>query len=124
MKKRVLEQVDHSKINYPPFRKNFYIEVPEIAKMTDEEVAAYRKSLEGIRIRVTISLPPSLPHLTSPHLTSLSSLLHLPTDSLVSFSMNEINLHCFFSQQCRERTVLNQSKHLLNVDSALKCMQR
>lgn len=51
MKKRVLEQVDHSKINYPPFRKDFYIEVPEIAKMTDEEVAEYRKSLEGIRIR-------------------------------------------------------------------------
>jgi hypothetical protein len=47
-----LEQVDHSKINYPPFRKDFYIEVPEIAKMTEEEVAAYRKSLEGIRIRV------------------------------------------------------------------------
>ncbi|KAJ3688418.1 hypothetical protein LUZ61_017582 [Rhynchospora tenuis] len=38
--------VDHSKINYPSFRKSFYIEVKEITKMTPEEVAAYRKELE------------------------------------------------------------------------------
>ncbi|KAF0901249.1 hypothetical protein E2562_038827 [Oryza meyeriana var. granulata] len=38
--------VDHSKIDYQPFRKNFYIEVKDIAKMTSEEVAAYRKNLE------------------------------------------------------------------------------
>ncbi|CAI9109223.1 OLC1v1009001C1 [Oldenlandia corymbosa var. corymbosa] len=41
-----LAVVDHSKIEYPPFRKNFYIEVKEISKMTSEEVAAYRKELE------------------------------------------------------------------------------
>ncbi|KZV57880.1 DEAD-box ATP-dependent RNA helicase 42 [Dorcoceras hygrometricum] len=41
-----LSIVDHSKIDYPPFRKNFYIEVKEINKMTPEEVAAYRKELE------------------------------------------------------------------------------
>ncbi|KAG0463932.1 hypothetical protein HPP92_020001 [Vanilla planifolia] len=41
-----LSIVDHSKIQYPHFRKNFYIEVKEIAKMTAEEVAAYRKQLE------------------------------------------------------------------------------
>ncbi|GAB4833989.1 DEAD-box ATP-dependent RNA helicase 42 [Ancistrocladus abbreviatus] len=38
--------VDHSKIDYPPFRKNFYIEVKEISRMNPEEVAAYRKQLE------------------------------------------------------------------------------
>uniref|UniRef100_J3MQG5 RNA helicase n=1 Tax=Oryza brachyantha TaxID=4533 RepID=J3MQG5_ORYBR len=38
--------VDHSKIDYQPFRKNFYIEVKDITKMTGEEVAAYRKNLE------------------------------------------------------------------------------
>ncbi|KAL3513495.1 hypothetical protein ACH5RR_026212 [Cinchona calisaya] len=38
--------VDHSKINYASFRKNFYIEVKEIAKMNSEDVAAYRKELE------------------------------------------------------------------------------
>ena len=41
-----LSVVDHSKIDYEPFRKNFYIEVKEIGKMTSEEVVAYRKELE------------------------------------------------------------------------------
>ncbi|CAO2200113.1 unnamed protein product [Urochloa humidicola] len=38
--------VDHSKVDYQPFRKNFYIEVKGITEMTPEEVAAYRKQLE------------------------------------------------------------------------------
>ncbi|KAM2324744.1 hypothetical protein TB2_023479 [Malus domestica] len=38
--------VDHSKIDYEPFRKNFYIDVKEISKMTPEDVGAYRKQLE------------------------------------------------------------------------------
>ncbi|KAB2610462.1 DEAD-box ATP-dependent RNA helicase 42 [Pyrus ussuriensis x Pyrus communis] len=38
--------VDHSKIYYEPFRKNFYIEVKEISKMTPKDVGAYRKQLE------------------------------------------------------------------------------
>ncbi|MCD9640612.1 DEAD-box ATP-dependent RNA helicase 42 [Datura stramonium] len=41
-----LSLVDHSKIEYPPFRKNFYIEVKEISRMSAEEVSAYRKQLE------------------------------------------------------------------------------
>ncbi|KAK9168054.1 hypothetical protein Syun_000194 [Stephania yunnanensis] len=41
-----LSLVDHSKIVYPPFRKNFHIEVKEISRMTSEEVTAYRKQLE------------------------------------------------------------------------------
>ncbi|KAH6771678.1 P-loop containing nucleoside triphosphate hydrolases superfamily protein [Perilla frutescens var. frutescens] len=41
-----LSIVDHSKIDYPSFRKNFYTEVKEISRMTSEEVAAYRKHLE------------------------------------------------------------------------------
>ncbi|KAF3330340.1 DEAD-box ATP-dependent RNA helicase 42-like protein [Carex littledalei] len=41
-----LALVDHSKINYPPFRKSFYKEVKEITKMTPDEVTAYRKELE------------------------------------------------------------------------------
>ncbi|XWS07759.1 hypothetical protein CRYUN_Cryun41cG0018300 [Craigia yunnanensis] len=41
-----LSIVAHSKIDYKPFRKNFYIEVKEIWRMTPEEVAAYRKELE------------------------------------------------------------------------------
>ncbi|XP_010477348.1 PREDICTED: DEAD-box ATP-dependent RNA helicase 42 isoform X1 [Camelina sativa] len=41
-----LSLVDHSKIEYEPFRKNFYIEVKDISRMTQEEVNAYRKELE------------------------------------------------------------------------------
>jgi len=41
-----LSLVDHSKIDYEPFKKTFYIEVKEISKMTPEEAAVYRKQLE------------------------------------------------------------------------------
>lgn len=46
------EQVstDHSKVYYRPFRKNFYVEVPELAKMTQAEVEAFREELEGIKV--------------------------------------------------------------------------
>eukprot|EP00983_Pelagomonas_calceolata_P099474 1158459-Pelagomonas_calceolata.AAC.3 len=37
-------------VNYGPFRKNFYIEVAEIARMSDEEVVALRKELDGIKV--------------------------------------------------------------------------
>lgn len=50
-KKKELVQTDHSKVYYASFRKNFYVEVPEIAKMTPEEVEAYRNELEGIKVR-------------------------------------------------------------------------
>eukprot|EP00891_Asterochloris_glomerata_P009008 jgi/Astpho2/9008/e_gw1.00133.30.1_t len=42
---------NHDEIEYPPFRRNFYIEVPELAKMSDEEVNDYRKELNGIKCR-------------------------------------------------------------------------
>ena len=42
---------DHAAMNYPPFRKDFYCEVPEITKMTDLEVEEYRASLEGIKCK-------------------------------------------------------------------------
>lgn len=35
-KRQVLDAVDHDKIYYRPFRKDFYVEVPEIANMTPE----------------------------------------------------------------------------------------
>lgn len=46
-----LGAVDHSKIDYPPFRRNFYIEVQELQKMSEEDVAKYRKELEDIKVR-------------------------------------------------------------------------
>ncbi|KAL2094689.1 hypothetical protein ACEWY4_009408 [Coilia grayii] len=49
--RKVLEPVDHQKIQYEPYRKNFYVEVPELAKMTPEEVNVYRLELEGITVK-------------------------------------------------------------------------
>ena len=33
------------------FRKDFYIEVPELAKMSDAEVEEYRQEMEGIKVK-------------------------------------------------------------------------
>ncbi|CAF4414416.1 unnamed protein product, partial [Rotaria sp. Silwood2] len=41
---------NHDKIYYRPFRKDFYTVVPEIANMSDAEVAAYREELDGIKV--------------------------------------------------------------------------
>uniref|UniRef100_A0A1A7YGY4 Probable ATP-dependent RNA helicase DDX46 n=1 Tax=Iconisemion striatum TaxID=60296 RepID=A0A1A7YGY4_9TELE len=49
--RKVLEPVDHGKIQYESYRKNFYVEVPELAKITQEEVNAYRLELEGITVK-------------------------------------------------------------------------
>lgn len=35
-KAKQLPQVDHTRVYYRPFRREFYIEVPELAKMTEE----------------------------------------------------------------------------------------
>ncbi|XP_026089899.1 probable ATP-dependent RNA helicase DDX46 isoform X2 [Carassius auratus] len=49
--RKVLEPVDHQKIEYESFRKNFYVEVPELARMSPEEVNEYRLELEGINVK-------------------------------------------------------------------------
>lgn len=49
--KKELAKVDHAGVDYMPFRKAFYLEVPEIARMTHEEVEQYREELEGIRVK-------------------------------------------------------------------------
>ncbi|KAL4430956.1 hypothetical protein ABPG75_006212 [Micractinium tetrahymenae] len=46
-----LVAVDHGTIQYPPFRRNFYIEVPELARMTPAEVEEYRRQLDGVKVR-------------------------------------------------------------------------
>jgi ATP-dependent RNA helicase DDX46/PRP5 len=57
-KKKELPTVDHGKINYEPFRRNFYKESVELQQMTEEEVDYLRMEMDGIKIRV--SQPPSL----------------------------------------------------------------
>lgn len=47
-----LGPADHSKIDYLHFRRNFYIEVPELARLTDEQVAERRKELDGIKVGI------------------------------------------------------------------------
>jgi len=49
--KKDFAAVDHSTINYIPFRKNFYVETSEITRMSDAEVRSYRKSQDNIQVR-------------------------------------------------------------------------
>lgn len=50
-KKKELPTVQHSKIDYEPFRRSFYVEPSELAEMTEEEVDDLRLELDGIKIR-------------------------------------------------------------------------
>ena len=50
-KKKDLAAVDHSRVAYEPFRKEFYIAPPDVAEMTDEEAELLRLELDGIKIR-------------------------------------------------------------------------
>ena len=52
-KKKELALVDHSRIEYEPFRKNFYIESPEISRMSNKQVELLRLELDNIKIRGT-----------------------------------------------------------------------
>jgi hypothetical protein len=44
-----MEGAAHAQITYAPFRRSFYTEVPELARMDDKEVASLRKELDGIK---------------------------------------------------------------------------
>ncbi|KAG5294832.1 pre-mRNA-processing ATP-dependent RNA helicase PRP5 [Histoplasma ohiense] len=50
-KKKDLPPVNHEKMNYESFRKNFYTEPVDLAELTEEEVAALRLELDGIKVR-------------------------------------------------------------------------
>lgn len=50
-KKKDLAAVDHSRLKYEPFRKEFYVPPPDIAAMTDEEAELLRLELDSIKIR-------------------------------------------------------------------------
>lgn len=49
--KKELKPVDHLQMNYKPFRREFYIECPEIRDMTQTQVDEYRKQLGDITVR-------------------------------------------------------------------------
>ncbi len=50
-RKKDLAAVDHARIPYEPFRKEFYVAPPDVAEMTDEEAELLRLELDGIKIR-------------------------------------------------------------------------
>ena len=50
-RRRDIPSINHAKIQYEEFRKNFYTEPLEMAAMTEEEVADLRLELEGIKVR-------------------------------------------------------------------------
>jgi len=50
-KKKELAAVDHARVKYEHFRKEFYIPPPDIAAMTDEEAELLRLELDSIKIR-------------------------------------------------------------------------
>ncbi|KMU90834.1 pre-mRNA-processing ATP-dependent RNA helicase prp11 [Coccidioides immitis H538.4] len=50
-KKKDLPTVNHETIDYEPFRKSFYTEPVDLAELNDEEVAALRLELDGIKVR-------------------------------------------------------------------------
>lgn len=50
-KKKDLAAIDHARIAYEPFRKEFYHPPPEISEMTDEGADLLRLAFDGIKIR-------------------------------------------------------------------------
>lgn len=51
VKRKDIAPVDHSKVEYEFFRKDFYIEPPELKDMTPDQVDLLRIELDGIKIR-------------------------------------------------------------------------
>lgn len=45
-----LNQLSKRDVTYAPFRKDFYVEVPELARLSDDEVKELRTSLENIKV--------------------------------------------------------------------------
>ena len=50
-KKKDIPTVNHAKMDYEPFRKSFYTEPADLAGMSEEDVAALRLELDGIKVR-------------------------------------------------------------------------
>ena len=50
-KKKDIPTINHAKMNYESFRKNFYSEPIELADMTEDDVASLRAEMDGIKVR-------------------------------------------------------------------------
>lgn len=50
-KKKELQVVNHSKIEYEPFRKDFFVEPVEMAEKSEQEIDELRLEFDGIKVR-------------------------------------------------------------------------
>jgi ATP-dependent RNA helicase DDX46/PRP5 len=50
-KKKEIPAINHDKVEYEPFRKDFYTEPAEVSQMTPEEVSDLRHELDGIKVK-------------------------------------------------------------------------
>jgi ATP-dependent RNA helicase DDX46/PRP5 len=50
-KKKDIPTINHAKIKYEPFRRNFYSEPVDMADLSEAEVATLRLELDGIKVR-------------------------------------------------------------------------
>jgi ATP-dependent RNA helicase DDX46/PRP5 len=105
-RKKDLAAVDHNKIKYEPFRKEFYVPPPEVADMTDEEADLLRLELDSIKIRGVDCPRP---------VTKWSHFgLHASVYALFVFSFYNIMFIPFFQFGCHQAIEL----HGPNVNSS------
>lgn len=52
-KEKSLQSVDHSQVDYMPFRKLFYNETDSVKNLTDEDIALLRLSMDNIKVSGT-----------------------------------------------------------------------
>ena len=50
-KKKDIPTVNHQKVEYEPFRKEFYTEPSDLSQLSEEDVASLRLALDGIKVR-------------------------------------------------------------------------
>ena len=50
-KKKEIPTINHGKVEYEPFRRNFYSEPVDVAHWTEEDVETFRRELENIKVR-------------------------------------------------------------------------
>jgi ATP-dependent RNA helicase DDX46/PRP5 len=85
-KKKDLAAVDHNRIRYESFRKEFYVPPPDVAAMSEEEAELLRLELDSIKIR----------GLDCPKPVTKWSHYGLPANWLVSISPPAVMTLIFF----------------------------
>jgi ATP-dependent RNA helicase DDX46/PRP5 len=98
-KKKELATVDHSRVKYESFRKEFYAPPPDVAAMTDEEADLLRLELDSIKIR----------GLDCPRPVTKWSHYGLPANWYVPYSFSSCCLPCSRQSGCYQTTQLHSA---------------